>query len=85
MKLLLPVLAAFIEATEMTEDTALLEANRLTAFRTFFTHKAVLAFVICFGSIARKVSSFQRPRDGVGDRQHQSAILKDGMLTADTF
>jgi len=34
-------LAAFIEATEMAENTTLLETDRLTAFRTFFTHKAV--------------------------------------------
>ena len=69
----------------MTEYTAFLEADRLTTFRTFFAHKAVSGLMICVNSIAGKVSFFKYARDGIGDGQHQPAILKDGMLTADTF
>ena len=78
-------LAAFIEATEVTENTTLLEADRLTAFRTFFTHKAVFRFVISFNGITGNIPSVQHPRNGVRDGQYQSAVLKDRMLTADTF
>ena len=85
MRVMKPVLAAFIEATEVAQDTALLETDRLAALRTFFAHKAVLGLVICISGIAGKVSSFQYPGDGIGDGQHQPAILKDRMLTADTF
>ena len=80
-----PVLAAFIEAAKVAEYTALLETDRLTTFRTLFAHKAVLGLVICHGGIAAKVSFFQYPGNGIRDGQHQSAILKDGMLTTDTF
>ena len=82
---MLPVLAALIEATEMAENTTLLKTDRLTAFRTFFTQKAVFRFVISFDGIAGNVPSIQHPCDGVRDGQHQSAVLKDRMLTADTF
>ena len=77
--------SAFVEATEVAEDTTLLETDRLTAFRTFFTHKAVFRFVISFDGVAGNVPSIQHPCDGVRDGQHQSAVLKDRMLTADTF
>ena len=80
-----PVLAALVEATEMAENTAFLEADRLAAFRTFFAQKAVLGFVVWFGVVAGNVPFFQDPGDGIGDGQHQSAILKDRMFTADTF
>ena len=80
-----PVLAAFIEPTEVAEYTAFLEADRLTTFRTFFTHKAVLGLVICLNGIAGKVSFFQYSRDGIGNGQHQPAILKNWVFTADTF
>ena len=69
----------------MTEYTPLLKTNRLTAFGTFFTHKAVFRFVILFGGITGKVPSFQYPRNGVRDGQHQSAVLENRMLTADTL
>ena len=85
MKSLIPVLAALVEAAEVAENTAFLEADRLTAFRTFFAQKAVLGLVICFNGIAGNVPVFQYPRDGIGDGQHQPAILKDRMFTADTF
>ena len=78
-------LAAFIEATEVAEDTPLLKTDRLTAFRTFFAQKAVFRFVISFDGIAGNVPSIEHPRDGVRDGQHQSAVLKDRVLTADTF
>ena len=42
-------LAALIKAAEMTHHTAFLKADGLSAFRAFFTHKAVLGFVISFG------------------------------------
>ena len=42
-------LAALVKATEMTNHTAFLKADGLSAFRAFFSHKAVLAFVVFFG------------------------------------
>ena len=67
MKSLVPVLTAFVEATEVTQYTAFLETDRLATLRTFFAHKAVLGLVICIRGITAKVSSFQYPGDGIGD------------------
>ncbi len=85
MKSLIPVLAAFIEAAEVTENTPLLKADRLAAFRTFFTHKAVLGLVICLNRIAGHIPPFQNACNGIGNGQHQAAVYKDGMLAADAF
>ncbi len=85
MKSLIPVLAAFIEAAEVTHHTPLLKTDRLAAFGAFFTQQTVLGFVPSSGGIAGKVSVFQHPRNGIGDGQHQSAILKDRMFTANSF
>jgi hypothetical protein len=84
MKPLIPILAAFIEPTEMAENTPFLKADRLAAFGAFFAHKAMLGFMTANG-FPGKVSILQHPRNGIGDGQHQSAILKDRMLTADPF
>lgn len=84
MKSLKPVLAALVEATKVAEYTPLLEADRLTAFRALFTHEAVLRFVVGL-SRTGQISSFQHPGDGIGDGQHQTAVLKNRMLPTDAF
>ena len=48
MRALKQVLAAFIEATEMTHHTALFKADGLPALRAFLTHQAVFGLVIFF-------------------------------------
>ena len=58
MRVMKPVLAAFIEATEVAQNTAFLETDRLATFGTFFTHQAVLSLMICISGIAGKVSFF---------------------------
>ena len=84
MKPLIPILAAFIEPTEMAENTPFLKADGLAAFRAFFAQKTMLGFMTVNG-ISGKVSVFQHPRNGIRDRQHQSAILKNRMLSANPF
>ena len=54
-------LAALVKATKMTHHAAFLKADGLSAFRAFFSHQAVLAFVIFWGILAGHVTSFQYP------------------------
>jgi hypothetical protein len=55
------LLAALVKATKMTHHAAFFKADGLSAFRAFFSHQAVLAFVIFWGILAGHVTSFQYP------------------------
>ena len=79
-----PVLAAFIESAEVAKYTSFFKADCLAAFGAFFPHQAMLGLMAADG-ISGKVSVFQHARNGMGDGQHQSTILKNWMLTANSL
>ena len=78
-------LAALIEAAEVTHHTAFFKTDGLAAFRALFAHQAVLGLVIFFGIFSGHILFFQNAGYGIRNGQHQAAILKNWILTADTL
>ena len=78
-------LAALVESAEVTHHTALFKTDGLAAFRALFAHQAVFGFVIFWGIFSGHISFFQHAGDGIRNGQHQTAILGNWKLTADTL
>jgi hypothetical protein len=85
MNLLMLVLAAFIEAAEMTHHTSLFETDRLTALWTFLTQKAVLGLMVPCGIFSTAVSFIQNSGDGIRDGKHQTTVLEYRIFTTDSL
>ena len=77
-----PSLSALGESAEMAVLAAFLEADGLAAFGAAGADQAVGRVAL---AVAARVALFQYAGDGVGDGEHQAAVLEDGMFAADAL
>ena len=69
----------------MTGHASLLEADGLSTFRTGLSKEAVFVFEAAFALAIFKVSILQNSANSIWYGQNQPILLKDGMLSSDTF